>query len=230
VVNNPFLNWDGNEFSEDPQYGVRGPATSGTRASSSSSSRSSSTRRSSPTGWSPDAVPRGFTLLSPGRQAADGGRTPASGHSRIKDNSLDVYVAVLGDAGCAVKAPVGTRGHHCSESVLLTGARVLHERLVEAAGHSRICYLVLAPSAQSFLRGARRNKKDFDGVRRGYDASVRDHMLDVVRGLPRWRVIVALPRRSTWSSGKQWAAARFDSEAGQWTSWAVAAGAPKDYN
>ena len=95
---------------------------------------------------------------------------------------LKAFVAVLGCAGSRLRLPdlppawgVEVSGEHLSDQeVLLAGSTLLPQQLQHNAAGHQLRYLVLAPSARSYLKAKRR--RGHDEVERGFDLSVMTAM------------------------------------------------------
>ena len=135
-----------------------------------------------------------------------------------------VFIGILGDAGDLIRAPpVDCLNGRTVASVVYSegdllgdGAQSSVETLREEAAACELRYLILAPGADSFC-----NTRDINmstagpSVRRDYDVSVRRLRVQIVNGLPDWRVLALTPGSSTWLSQFTPAA----SSSSRWTSW-----------
>ena len=83
--------------------------------------------------------------------------------------------------------------------IIGNGDQVLAEKLTEEAATAHVKYLVLCPSTRSFLKASRRSSRNPVAI--GFDHSVRDILVDVVRRIPGWRVMTVFPLNSTAFAG-----------------------------
>jgi len=122
-----------------------------------------------------------------------------------------VFLAVLGNFGSKVKAPTlpphstGSveGGHFTEEDLIAQGAQHVRDQLLASSSGCLLRYLVVAAESRSYSKAGGRSRHS-DPVARDFDKSVRNIVLDILRGLPEWRILVVHPTSNSCFAGRAW--------------------------